>query len=78
MPLIHSSFPDDVWQRLKAWAKIQAHAPESPSEDDCIRYIQKIVGDLAGAAKALPEPVVQFYAAETLEMIRSLRAEQSV
>ncbi|HEY9180184.1 MAG TPA: hypothetical protein VIO32_05660 [Candidatus Baltobacteraceae bacterium] len=78
MPLIHSNFPDDIWQRLKAWAKIQAHASESPSEDDCIQYIRKIVADVAGAAKALPEPVVLFYAAETLEMIRSFRAEQSV
>jgi hypothetical protein len=77
MPLIHGNFPDEIWQRLKAWAKIQADGSESPSEDDCAQYVERLAQELGGSPKTLPDAVVRFYAVEVLDMIRNMRAARA-
>lgn len=71
----YESFPDEVWCRLKAWAKIQAGGEASPTPDECALYVRTVVKDLTGDAGALRPDVVCFYAAETSEMVARFRQQ---
>lgn len=73
MRLINGNFPDEVWGRLKAWAKVQAHGSGCPTIDECASYVEHIAKEITGCAGSLPGDVVRFYAAETAEMIAVLR-----
>ena len=72
------NFPDDVWGRMKAWAKIQAQAPAVPSIEECAAYVRFCTEEITGRTDMLPEEVVNFYAAETAEMIERLRADTAL
>lgn len=78
MPLIHDNFPDEVWARLKAWAKVVARGSEVPSTDDCALHVERLAREITGIPNALRAEVVQFYASETAEMIARYRAEAPV
>jgi hypothetical protein len=72
------NFPDEVWGRMKAWAKIQAQAPAVPSIDECAAYVRFCTEEITGRADILPAEVVNFYAAETLDMIDRLREDAAL
>jgi hypothetical protein len=74
MRLIRGNFPDEVWGRLKAWAKVQAQGSSSPTVDECAAYVEHTAKEITGRPNALPLEVVRFYAAETAQMIASIRA----
>jgi hypothetical protein len=73
MRLVRGNFPDEVWGRLKAWAKVQAQGCCSPTVDECAAYVEHTAKEITGRPNALPIDVVRFYAAETAEMIASIR-----
>lgn len=72
------NFPDDVWGRLKAWAKIQAQAPAVPTNEECAAYVRFCTEEITGRSDMLPAEVVNFYAAETVEMIERLREDAAL
>jgi prephenate dehydrogenase len=75
MPLFNGNFPDEVWSRLKAWAKIQASGPVSPTSDECVACVERIATEITGQTNSLRRDVVTFYAAETAEMIARFREQ---
>ena len=72
------NFPDDVWGRLKAWAKIQAQAPAVPSSEECAAYVRFCAEEITGRSDMLPTEVVYFYATETVDMIERLREDAAL
>lgn len=75
MRLIRSNFPDEVWSRLKAWAKDQALANKPRTLEECTAQVESVAKDITGAERSLRPDVVAFYAAETLEMIARFQNE---
>lgn len=75
--LTFSNLADDIWTRLKTWARAQASLSAQPSLDECERYVQGVCSQLTGKPNALRPDVVAFYASETREMIAAYRARAS-
>jgi hypothetical protein len=75
MRLFHGNFPDEVWSRLKAWAKVQAEAYVSPTIDECVACVERIATEITGRNDSLRSDVVSFYATETAEMVARFRRE---
>lgn len=75
--LSFSNLPDDIWARLKTWAKTQAASSAELSLDECKSYAQLVCRELTGRPNALRPDVVAFYAKEALEMIAVYRASSS-
>jgi hypothetical protein len=71
------NFPDEIWTRLKTWAKTQASACAEPSLQECATYVRRICGDIAGDQNALRPDVVAFYAREAQSMIERFRTAAS-
>jgi hypothetical protein len=71
------NLPDEIWSRLKAWAKIQAQAGVSPSVAECAAHVERLSKELTGYADSLRSDVIEFYAAETSEMIARFQTEAS-
>lgn len=67
------TLPDEIWCRLKQWAKIQAQEQASPSNDDCVAQVLCITAEITGRMDGLRRDVVTFYANETAEMIAKFR-----
>jgi hypothetical protein len=72
---VPSNFPDEVWNRLKAWAKNQAHGGCLPERDECLAVVERIAREITGRAGALRPDVVLFYASETADMAAKFRME---
>lgn len=77
MRLIRGNFPDEVWGRLKAWAKVQAQGAVSPTIDECAAYVEHTAKEITGRPNVLPLDVIRFYAAETVQMIASIRETEA-
>ncbi len=77
MPYVHGDFPDEIWKRLKEWAKAQAHAQLSPTNAECVAQVLLIAADLTGRRDILRGDVVTFYANETAEMVLRYSAAAS-
>lgn len=77
MRLIRGNFPDEVWGRLKAWAKVQAQGTGSPSIDECAAYVEHTAKEITGRPNVLPSELIRFYAAETAQMIASIREAEA-
>lgn len=75
MPLIPMNFPDQVWARLKAWAKLRAADGDQPSRDECAEEVLRASEHITGQRDTLRAEVVKFYAAETAEMVEKFRAQ---
>jgi hypothetical protein len=75
MTLVPANFPDLVWGRLKAWAKVQSAAAAFTSLDECLAFVKHAAEAISGRPDMLRREVVEFYAAETLEMIAKYRAQ---
>ena len=69
------NFPEDVWGRLKAWAKIVSVAPEAPTLEQCAAHVRRVATEISGLTAPLRPDVVEFYASETLQMIARLRED---
>lgn len=67
------NFPDEIWARLKTWAKAQAVSPAEPSIQACESYVRHICAQIAGDHDLLRPDVVAFYGRETLDMIAKFR-----
>lgn len=68
------NLPDQVWSRLKDWAKKQAAAQISPTHDECVAYVQQAAADITGRSDSLRGDVIIFYAGEVAEMISKFRS----
>lgn len=75
MSPFQGNLPDQVWSRLKQWAKTQAGAQLSPTNDECVAQVCRITVDITGRADGLRREVISFYADETVEMIAKFRAQ---
>ncbi len=73
MPNLHGNLPDEIWSRLKEWAKTQAAAQISPTNDECVAQVLQIAAEITGRPDTLRSDVVAFYANETAEMISKFR-----
>lgn len=73
--ILENSLPEEVWGRLKTWAKARAHAAASPSIEECAEYVRETVRSITGREDALRTDAVRFYAAEAFEMIANLSAD---
>jgi hypothetical protein len=73
--LFQGNFPDEVWCRLKAWARKKASDGESPTLSDCAAQVERIASEITGFPNSLRADVVNFYAAETAEMILRFRED---
>lgn len=71
------SFPDAIWSRLKAWARIQARDGRRRSAEECMAQVEMVVRDITGYADSLRPEVVAFYAAEAAEMIARFESDFS-
>ena len=67
------NFPDEIWARLKTWAKAQAVSNAAPSIDECEAYVRHVCGEIASNPSVLGPDVVAFYAREAREMIVKFR-----
>jgi len=74
MPLIPTNFPDQVWARLKTWAKVRAAQAGKPSVDECVEEVGRASEDITGRRDTLRAEVVKFYAAETADMVEKFRS----
>lgn len=72
-----SSLPDQVWSRLKTWARRQADGGATRNFEECHAQVQRAVHEVTGYADSLRAGVVDFYAQETREMIERFRDEAS-
>ena len=68
------NFPDEMWARLKTWAKAQAASNLEPSIDECEAYVRHVCGELTSKPSVLGPDVVAFYAREARDMIVKFRA----
>ncbi len=75
MPLIPTNFPDQVWARLKAWAKLRAADGDQPTPEECAEEVLRASAHITGHRDSLRAEVVKFYAAETAEMVEKFRAQ---
>jgi len=71
------NLPDEIWSRMKHWAKTQAGAQISPTIDECVAAVLHITAEITGRADSLRRDVVSFYANETAEMILQFRENDS-
>ena len=78
MPLLHQNFPDEIWAALKAWAKVIAQGPETPTLDECSACVERVAKEITGIPNLLRPDVIAFYAAETCDMIAMFRNERAV
>lgn len=67
------NLPDQIWGRLKEWAKVQARTETSPTHDECVAQVQRIIRVITGRTDSVRHDVVTFYANETAEMIAGFR-----
>lgn len=74
-PFIYDNFPDEVWNRLKAWAKVRAASDGSPTLEECAAYVRSVSKDITGNSEALRPEIVSFYAAETADMVVRFREQ---
>lgn len=75
IPFLYGNIPEELWGRLKAWAKIKAHVDEPPTLADCAAWVENVCTNITGRAGVLPPDQVAFYAAETVAMIARFREE---
>ena len=68
------NFPDEIWARLKTWAKAMAAANAEPSIDECEAYVHHVCGEITSNPSVLGPDVVAFYAGEARDMIVKFRA----
>ena len=68
--------PERVWNSLKSWAQIRSETGGFPSADDCAAQVRRVVSTHTGRPGGLPDAVVQFYAAETLQMVEKYRTNR--
>ena len=73
-----NSLPEEVWGRLKAWAKGHARAATSPSADECTAYVRDTVRLITGHENAMRTEAVRFYSGEALELIALYAAEAAL
>jgi hypothetical protein len=66
--------PDEIWARLKTWAKTQAASTAQPSLEESEAYVRRICGELTGRPSVLPPGAVAFYASELRDMVAKFRA----
>jgi len=73
------SAAEEVWKRVKAWAKERACKGEAtpPTIRECATEVERIVRSVSGPDGSFPPSAVEFYAAEAFSMIESLRASTS-
>lgn len=57
-------------------AQIQSHVEGFPTVDECVAQVRRIVASHTGRPGRLPDAVVQFYAAETRQMIEKFRDDR--
>jgi hypothetical protein len=74
MPLFEGNLPDEIWSRLKCWARIRAETDAPLTVEDCVAHVIGTVKDITGRPDALPPDVVTFYANESAEMVDRFRA----
>ena len=67
------TLPDEIWTRLKTWAKAQAASPLEPSFNECENYVRRVCLEITGAPNALRPDVVAFYASEARELATKFR-----
>jgi hypothetical protein len=75
MRYLHGNFPDEVWARLKAWAKAACARPDRPTVEECSDEVERIAAEITGIPNVLRPEVVNFYARETVEMTARFRDE---
>jgi hypothetical protein len=76
--VFHGNVPDEIWNRLKQWAKSQAGEQVSPTIDECVSRVLDVAAEVAGRPDSLRRDVVSFYAAETAEMIAKFRDDDGI
>lgn len=72
--MIPNNFTEELWSKLKAWAKGHADAGASPTREESVAAVRSFCQQLTGHADFLACDVVAFYAAEMLEMLTKFRA----
>jgi hypothetical protein len=63
---------DEIWRRLKDWAKDRAGVEEALSHDDCRAQVVRIIREITGHADLLRADLVAFYASEVAEMVEKM------
>lgn len=72
------NLPDEIWSRLKEWARARAALPshgDAAGVEDYHTRVAEIVNEVTGRRDGVPSDVAAFYARETAEMVLSFRAE---
>lgn len=75
------NLPDEIWNRLKEWARARAASPcadDTPGSDDYHARVADIVKEVTGRRDGVPADVAAFYARETAEMVMIFRAEPTL
>jgi hypothetical protein len=67
------NLPDEIWERLKTWAKAQACSAVHSSLNECEVHVRRVCREITGNSDALRDDVVAFYAREAHQMIFKYR-----
>ncbi|HTX56558.1 MAG TPA: hypothetical protein VMD47_05575 [Candidatus Acidoferrales bacterium] len=66
------SLGDEIWRRLKDWARTRAGSG-ALTADDCVPHVVGIIRDLTGYPDTLGSEAIAFYASEAAEMVAKSR-----
>ena len=61
--------PEEVWRRVKIWAQQQAQRNARPTFEQCVAEVERISKEPLSGRPSLPREVVEFYAAEAMQII---------